>query len=397
MNYQLAGALASTVLGASPRAWAATVGLLISLACGKQEPGSQEITHLVGTASEYSALPRFEVVSIVPMCEASLSCDVAAVPAASTATDRWLVVTVSDNRRPQLRRFDLLTGTSIPIGGAGSGPGEYGVLMALSIDSSGRVGALDILQQRTILFDSTGSFERDIRIQIPPGYIAGWITKDAAHFVAAGRSGPSRDSSFTALYSFDFAGGGLEKNVDLPFIARVWQLSDMRPLPAAFAAENQWARSPQGRILFSSGVDFETHSIDPGAGSHSLFGFDITPRAVTAVDLERSLARRVAGISNPAMRNAIERGQSNAAAQHPAITRLVTVANENVWIRESPREAGDSVRWTKFDAASGAAAGYLMLATNDEILAATGDRVLVMHGAQGGTPPFEWLRLDSPD
>ena len=98
------------------------------------------------------------------------------------------------------------------------------------------------------------------------------------------------------------------------------------------------------------------------------FGFDTPSRAVSEADMALARERSLRGIGDPSMRAAIEARMRGGSARHPAITRLVSLDDGSLWVRESPTEAADSVPWVIY-AGPGTPRGRLMLAVDDHVVA----------------------------
>src|SRR5262249_42587029 len=76
------------------------------------------------------------------------------------------------------------------------------------------------------------------------------------------------------------------------------------------------------------------------------------------------------------MQAAIRNSEGDAAPKHAAITRIRTLANGDVWIREADSESGDSTRWIVFGR-DFTPRGTIMLGVYDEVVASDGAALLI--------------------
>ena len=345
----------------------------------------------------YEQLERIVLRNVGSLCDSQSQCEPFSIPIAAIAGNRWLAVYVDENQRPQLQVADLATGVRRPLGAVGSGPGEYRFLTALAVDDSGDVTALDPTQRRVLRYSPMGIHRGTVMVEIPRGLIASWLGSRGAVFVATDPRATRADSAAVAVYRYDARTQKLNYVIGLPVRERLWGMSDMRPVPAAFSASPIWASDGRGTVYYSSGAEFVVAAYREDSSAALRFGFDVTPRAVTSKDLEHSLARGVAGISDPILRGAILASRKGASARHPAVTRIVPLLNGEIWIRESPREAGDSVQWVAFRTEDGSPIGRAMLGVDDEILASSDDRLLLSAAVgPGSQAEFRWMMARRP-
>jgi hypothetical protein len=155
-----------------------------------------------------------------------------------------------------------------------------------------------------------------------------------------------------------------------------YALEALRAPPPLFAPTVSFDFFADGGVAFAEGRALVVDLFDAEGTLARRVGFDVTPRAVTEADAEASRTRNLRGVTDARMRESMERFMANVSARHPAITRLTALSNGEVWVRETPREAQDSVSWISFSR-DGAPLRRVWTGVDDAVLAWHGDRYLM--------------------
>jgi hypothetical protein len=172
-----------------------------------------------------------------------------------------------------------------------------------------------------------------------------------------------------------------------------YALEAMRAPPPLFAPAPSFGFFADGGVAFTTGEALVVDLFDAEGGLAKRVGFDVTPRAVTEADAAATRTRNLRGVTDARMRESMERFMANVSARHPAITRLATLANGEVWVRETPREAGDSVSWIAFSR-EGEPLRRVWTGANDAVLEWASDRYLIARlGGSDATDGYWWATL----
>ena len=370
------------------------VACAVVVACAGTEEKASFPDRVLPEAS-YATLPQLTVDSTEALCADDDACELFWSRALAISPDGDVVFLGRDGKQPQLFLRDAATVKLTRLGRVGSGPGEYMEPWRLGFTSTGDVVAFDGPQFRLSRYSREGSVREMGTTSIPGGFIDAWFVDAELRFLAAERAKRTGDSTAVAYLAVDSATGKLRTLSTLPTRGLYYNIEDLRPAPPAYSAHALYDVRPDGLIAYTRGERMEIDLFDASGARRLRFGLEHEPRKVTKADLQAALGRSLMGVRDPQMRRWItERAKTGeGAGRHPAITRLVALDDGAVWVRESPREAQDSVQWVQFDSAS-KPTGRLLLASDDILLAAHGGRIL-MSSSEGerGRAHLRWIRL----
>jgi hypothetical protein len=286
----------------------------------------------------------------------------------------------------------LSAGSVRLVGREGSGPGEYQSVLALGYSGANTLRAFDLLQHRVIAYDSDGSVLSTDLVPVPAqGFTGAAFVRGELRILATDPSTKSGDSAQIAWFASDPRARRSRKLRTLNARQRAYSIQDMVPIKAPFAPAPRWSVDAGGTLFFSSGATFSIDVFD-STGAHTLrFGFDVTPRRVTSLDLETWRRNAVRGLPSAAMQAVIRGAESSAVPRHAAITDIRALQNGEVWVREAESESGEHVRWIVFDS-SRAPTGVVTLSADDDVVAARGPAVLVSQPAtRRGMGTLRWF------
>lgn len=372
------------------------LGVWVSAGCRESAspPDIHQAVHqAIHSRSDYETLPVVSLVPARPGCAVSaLDCSPGSeVEAVADSGGRLLVWSLG-------KTLHEIAGEGLParpVGRLGEGPGEYQMLLAAGFSRSGEMLAFDPMQQRLLRYDRSGNPVATSRVELPPGFInasfVGGELRALAVDIAGGSGAP--DSASVSVFALEPDGKKPRRLFTLPLRQRAWAMGDLRPVPQRFAAAPQWQLLSNGHVLYSPGDSLLVHQFDETGAPVLNVGFDVQPREVTADEVERSLEAILRQAPNAQMREAMRARAGQAAKRHPAITALRQLENGQIWVREAPRAAGDSVRWLVFDSA-GTSVGSVVLDTEARVLTAAQGLILVSQpGAEDPSETLVWMRV----
>ena len=347
------------------------------------------------SAAEYAALPVLRIADATPACPSlEQQCQPSYFRTTASSENGWVVVLGETAKRIQLWRVGPGDSLFRPLGRVGGGPGEYRSVTSLFVDSSGGVLALDFMMRTLLRYAPDGTPLRSEVIAVPDGYLHDHLTRSGLELIATDpRRRSSGDSAGVSVYVLE--GGKFRRTFTLPMRARDYRLDELKPVPDAFHPHPQWARLPDGSILYSAAA---THQVDRFGADGQLAwrsSVEVEPRTITEEDVQQVVSHRLRGVGDERLRKAIrERLKITPSGRLPAVTRIVALINGDVWVRESPRVQGDSVSWVVYDGADGAARGRVLLATDDDVLASRGKSLLFFRsdGPQADAT-LQWVSL----
>lgn len=377
----------------------ASLGLFASLALLACEKAPDEAPFGISVlpASSYDSLPEAGVAGVEALCTADEACALGMLRAAAVSPAGDVAFLGWNGKEPQLYLKDAATGTLTRLGRPGAGPGEYRSPWKLAFTPAGEVVALDLLHRR-VRYSRDGSALATTMAQVPGGVVGAGLVNGEVRFLAAAPSRRTGDSTAIEYLAVDSESGERLTLASLPLKAPYFNLEDMQPAPAPYAPQRQYDVLGDGRILYTRGERLEIEIFSANGVRELRFGIATEPRDVTKADLQASLGRSLMGVRDSRMRRAItEQARSGeGAGRHPAITRLVAMGDGTLWVRESPREAQDSVSWVVFDAAHKPSA-RLLLAVDDIVLNAHAGRILISSTeGEGERGRLRWVRLSGP-
>ena len=367
------------------------LGIMLMASCSESTKSRTEgpASVRIGSAGDYARVPLLPLTVVKPLCEDEF-CGTTAEMAVTDTKGNTLLWEMGQ----QLMAASPAVATPRTIGRLGGGPGEYRALVGAGFTPSGELLALDAAQQRLLTYDSVGAPLRTAHVDIPPGYLAARFAGGRLIVVSTLLDEAKNDSAPVGILSRAPGASGLRETGKLPVRAAAYSMGDLRPIPTPFEARSLWAIGTSGRIAYTRGDSLMVTVYDTSGAALLRFGFEIAPRKVTDLEVQRERERRLKGIGDPQMRAALQGHSATPPERHPAITDLRELENGDTWLREAPTESGDSARWIAFDS-TGTALGAVTLSTQARVLSAWQGLVLV--GYLDGGQPAQWMRMGLPE
>lgn len=276
-------------------------------------------------------------------------------------------ITVVDARGDLLRQF----------GSKGDGPGEFRAALEMAVMRDGKVVVADAGHHVYLIFDSTGEFQRDVRMDGDPADVTvPWIWPEAGgESVIVG----ARNAGAYGVFSEERASREVAGPALLPIqrlvlagevmarepIAEGWAPPSMavapgeRPRRRAFAPEMHVGVLPGGMVAYSDSSAYAVKIANPEAGISRILTRPFSPRRVTERmrQAERSRRTEAAGeflrgfgipggdIAGSGIR---ERQLQRIATleffeEIPVIRSLMTSWNGTIWVQrtgDEPRTSG---------------------------------------------------------
>jgi hypothetical protein len=348
------------------------------------------------SSEDFASLPALVLDMGEPLCgtaEGAPGCEIG--PNGELVSDGGTHLISYDLGAGALARIVGRPGVVKTLGRSGAGPGEYRTIFAAGIGEQGDVAVFDPAQRKVLRFGSDGGTAEIGAIAFPAGFLAAGFFGIDLWAVAGDIEGDhaTGDSVHILLYQLGER-NGFRRVGALPLKQPGRGMEDMRPVPAIFAAQELWHFSRDGRILHSSGEALVVDVYD-STGHHTLrIGAAVPPRGVTEAEFQREFEARTSRAPPGPMGKAMREQAARRVPYHAGITALRQLENGQIWVREAPAEAGDSVGWVVFTS-EGTPVGRLRLPADVRILAAT-DSGLVVIPATGNRPPVPtWATLKS--
>lgn len=371
------------------------VAAAIAAGCG-DTPGSGVSPGSLGTAAEYEALalvtPQYEA----PLCAESERCVLPQRGFGSVGVSGDAVVGVSDANLPTLVRVDGERGEIRPIGRLGSGPGEYRIPGVQGITSEGEVLVLDMLGRRLLRYGADGTSLETSQITLPAAMpraaSLGNFVQGQLHVLGANDPQAAGDSVPVQLFALP-AGGNPQALRELALRLRVDGLGQMFEPAGIFAPSVMFTVRESGEVLLTRGDRLVVERYDTSGSLAQVAGFDVTGRAVTETDVQNYRDRFLSASVPPMMRTGIESQLARRAERHAAVTQMHGTADGQLWLKRTPREAGDSVEWLVLDREL-RPHRRVWLAADDELIGAARGRVLIARvDDDSGRDGYWWARL----
>lgn len=376
--------------------WRAITSISVVLAACAGEPARRmgPDTAIVLSESAYRSLP------ILRLTEGPLLCGVEGPPCVlggirdvSSHPRGDIVFTGVVGKQPQVIRVDSGSRSGKLLGRVGDGPGEYRAVIAVGLAPDRDALVFAPRERRWIRYAYDGRGAAIGLVPLPSGLMRAAFVRGELRALATDNANRRGDSAQVVMFALDSGSREPRRLHSIDVWQRAYDLSDLRPLRVPFSPRARWSVRPDGSVVLARGARMLIDLFD-STGHHTLrFGFESTPRQVTQRDLDRALKDRLRGVGDPRMRAALEESVREGAARHPAITELAAPSNGQIWAREAPREAADSVMWVVFSV-HGSAIGRVATGADDAIVAARGDTILV---ARSGNPTAEdalqWMLL----
>lgn len=264
------------------------------------------------------------------------------------------------------------------------------------ITEDGGLVVLDIFGRRWLRYGPSGSALQTSVIQIPkaPMYAAsmGNLVNGDLHMLGADDTDAAGDSMPISLFVLRPDAEPLALRA-LELRMPVLGLGRMVEPPGIFAANIQFVVADGGEVFLTRGDRLVVEHYDSIGQLAAMAGFDIAGRRVTDADVERYRSRFLSSNIPPGMREALNRQMAARAEQHPAVTLLQRSADGQLWLKRTPREAGDSVEWLVLDREL-RPHRRVWLAEDDVLIGAANGRVLIARLADDtGQDGYWWARL----
>lgn len=342
---------------------------------------------------ETSALPIWRLEDVRPLCpEGNASAGCSMGKNGYMRTNHEGQVVAYDVDAGELRVIDQGGGGVQPIGGVGEGPGEYRMILQAGFDAAGGVLAFDPVQRRLLHYPGHGAAVTT-KIEFPSGFLASGIV--AGRLIVVGSRAPEKgeipDSLDVEVMAFD-PDGASERLGILPMRVEGRGAGQLRKAPAIFEAQPKWVVAPGGQVVHADGVSGIAKVFGLDGSPLMRIGTEALPRAVTDAEFERELEARLAKAGSGPMGRALRQQASRRVANQPGVTDVVALENGQIWLRQAPSEAGDSVVWLVFEA-DGGNPKRVQLPTSTRLLASGGDLVVAEWGSGGSEREVRWARL----
>lgn len=366
------------------------------LVVGCAEPPTPASIAIVTIApdAEYTALPALRVEEVRSACGEGEACMKLSYPMATVLANGAVAYWGVAGRRPQLYR--TTADTVVALGRSGSGPGEYRMPLALGATDAGEVRAADLMQRRILQYGPDGAVLPMTAVPMPIGVFDLAFTGGSLRAFAAEKLGAAGDSAPIRVFALEAGAQRPRELFTLPHRAPGFDVEDFRPMPLPFAAQASYRFRRDGHLFVAPGATFAIDEFDSTGVHLSRFGFDLPSRAVTAAELDAARERALRRVPDPRMREMVDRAMRTGAPRHPAITRLAPLDDGSLWVRESPVESADSVRWIVF-ASSARPRGVLRLGVDDMVHGTHDGLVLLSReGDERSAAALMWVRVSDP-
>lgn len=347
-------------------------------------------------AAAYDDLPVLSLEDAGRLCAAGEDrCLTTGDQLAAVREDGAVVFLGPGERFPQL--YLVPAGSTSPqaIGRAGSGPGEYRLVISVAFAPDGGIRAFDGAQRRLLQFSPEGALQRTDAAPMPDapvdaGFVGGelrWLGTDVPS--ARGDSMPAR------VYLSEGGAARVRPLHDLAFRHPSVPLGEFRPMPQPFEPLAQFAFGPDGTLFRTDGARFVIERYGPTGALDATFGFDRDARPLAASEVADARERLLARLPSVTMRAGAAAAFRDEWTHHPAITRLRVLGDGSLWVRESPHAAGDSVSWVIFESPD-RPRGRLVLGADDRVLGTHQGRLLVaLAGDVEVTGQLRWATIVS--
>lgn len=375
----------------------ARVALVTAIAAGcGATPESGAPPGALGTAADYEALPVVTPTYEAALCAEPERCALPQRAFGTVGANGDAVVGVSAEDLPPVVRVDGATGGITPIGRLGSGPGEYRIPGVQGITAEGEVLLLDMLGRRLLRYGEDGKSLETSQITLPAAMLRaasfGDFVDGQLHVLGVNDPQAGGDSVPVQLFALP-AGGEPKALRELPVRLRVDGLGQMFEPDGIFSPSVMFVVRESGDVLLTRGDRLVVERLDSNGLLAQTAGFDLTGRPVTEADVQAYLDRMLSGNLPPMMREGLERQLARRAERHAAITELRATADGHLWLKRTPREAGDSVEWLVLDREL-SPQRRVWLSTDDAVIGGADGRILIARQDDGaGQDGYWWARL----
>lgn len=309
---------------------------------------------------------------------------------------------VADRMAGSIRVFDQNGSYVMSLGRSGNGPGEFGTLTSVWSTASGGVGAWDSRGRIVSTWNEDGQFQTSspLSLESPftePSFVGelsegAWLFRIQPHAMSRGGTpeGTIRDTlRFAVLESaqseprhFHEASGPERFLFSRPHHLGVED--------HIFGAEAM-SGVVNGLLVIGRSDASHLELINPNGEASGNLPINVSSRRLQESEIAAERERRIESISVPGVRDAEGRDVTEAirtsresiirnlpaGTEGPRIDRFVTNAEDGYWVRRFVIPGDPDAIWIRSDR-SGQVTGTLTLPSSSELLAARGDRILVM-------------------
>jgi len=309
---------------------------------------------------------------------------------------------VADRMAGSIRVFDQNGAHVMSFGRSGNGPGEFGTLSSVWSTASGGVGAWDSRGRIVSIWNEVGEFQTSSRLTLDspltePSFVGelsegAWLFRIQPHAMSRGGTpeGTIQDTlRFAVLDSEQSEPRGLHEasGPERFLFARPHHLGVENHI---FGAE-ALAGVVDGMLITGRSDASHLELINPNGEVSGNLPINVSSRPLRESDIATERERRIESLSIPGVRDAEGRDVTDvirasresiirnlpAGMEGPRIDRLVTNAEDGYWVRRFVIPGDSDAIWIRSDR-SGQVTGTLTLPIRSEVLAARGDRILVM-------------------
>lgn len=275
-------------------------------------------------------------------------------------------IAVSDPMGRQVHVFDEQTHL-VSLGGAGSGPGEFGSLSWIGVTGGDSLLAFDARASRVSVFSPSGSFSRGYAIdRLPesgPVGIVGLVGGGELVVSARGAASAGGARADLKVWVVDREGRPSGEPFQVP-----GSILGGNGLPLGFGS-GAVTEASDGTFWYAHQGTFSVENRDLDGQVRSIFRVEVTPDPVARSEVEAARAEveasmRAQGASGPAVDRILA---TEYAEFHPVLGRLLTTSSGQLWAsrfherRYTADEPSAAVEeWIVFDE-SGAVAGEVRL------------------------------------
>lgn len=350
----------------------------------------------IQSEAAYDSLPVMRLRDLGPLCRENADvCVMRGFPVAAVNESGDVLFTTSEARQPQVYRVNREDGRATPVGRTGAGPGEYRLPWVLGFGREGESLVLSMIERRLLAYSADGASVATSLVPLPtPPEAAGFVAGEL-RVLATELGVTDGDSMPVIMFALDTGARSPRRVHGTGLRTPSFAFDAMRPMAPPFTPHAQWAIRRDGGLLHSTSERLVFDIYDATGRHERRVGFAHSPREVEPEELAAARASSLRLVPDPRMREALAAHLDRESGQfHPAITRIVDIGGNRVWVRESPM--ADSVSWVIFDL-QGGALGRVLTGEDDRVFAAHGEAILMSTDLDADSPgSFRWMTLERP-